>query len=97
MVQRNERTGDTTRQRRGVLIAGGRRQLATAATPSPPVTMEAPGPPVNGGVVDDGGRDGVFVCEGGGEGPWFVSMGDLEDQTLMEAFVVNLVLVFLRG
>lgn len=67
---------------------------------SPPTTVEAPGPPVDGGVVDDGGQDGVFVCKGGGEGPWFVSVGDLEDQTLMEAVVVvvvDLVPVVLRG
>lgn len=50
--------------------------------------MEAPCPPVDGGVVDDGGQDGVFVREGGGEGPGFVSFGNVEDQTLMEAVVV---------
>lgn len=28
------------------------------------------------------------MCEGGGEGPGFVSFRNLEDQTLMEAVVV---------
>lgn len=28
------------------------------------------------------------MCERGGEGPWFVSVGDLEDQTLVAAVVV---------
>lgn len=55
--------------------------------------METPGPPVDGGAINDGGQDGVFVCEGGGEGPWFVSMRDLEDQTLMTAVVVVVDLV----
>ncbi len=60
--------------------------------------MEAAGPPVDRGIVNEWGQDGVFVCEGGGEGPWFVSMGDLEDQTLMDAVVVvvDLVLVVLH-
>lgn len=42
----------------------------------------------------------MFVCERGGEGPWFVSVGDLEDQTLAAAavvVVVDLVPVVLRG
>lgn len=40
----------------------------------------------------------MFVCERGGEGPWFVSVGDLEDQTLVAAVVVvDLVPVVLRG
>lgn len=60
---------------------------------SPPVTVEAPGPPVDRGVVDDGRQGGVFVCQGGGEGSWFVSLGDLEDQALMEAVVVVVDLV----
>lgn len=68
-----------------------------AATVSPPVTVEAPGPPVDGGVIDDGGQDGLFVCQGFGEGPGFVSTGDLEDQTLVAAaVVVDLVPVVLR-
>lgn len=33
------------------------------------------------------------MCEGGGEGPGFVSFGNLEDQTLMEAVVVVVELV----
>ena len=43
----------------------------------------------------------MFVCERGGEGPRFVSVGDLEDQTLAAAavvvVVVDLVPVVLRG
>lgn len=41
----------------------------------------------------------MFVCEESGEGPWFVSVGDLEDQTLVDAVVVvvDLVPVVLRG
>lgn len=100
MIQCSERAGDITGWRRGVLLTSGQWQLATATTVSPPTTVEAPRSPVDGGVVDDGGQDGVFVCKGGGEGPWFVSMGDLEDQTLMEAVVVvvvDLVPVVLRG
>lgn len=66
---------------------------------SPPVTVEAPSPPVDGRVVDDRGQDGVFVSEGGGKRPRFVSVGDLEDQALMAAVVVviDLVPVVLRG
>lgn len=64
----------------------------------PAITVKASGSPVDRGVVNNGGHDGVFVCEGGGEGSWFVSVGDLEDQTLMETgVVVDLVPVVLRG
>lgn len=45
--------------------------------------METPGPPVN--RVDDGGQGGLFVGEGGGEGPGFVSVGKMEDQTVAAA------------
>lgn len=40
----------------------------------------------------------MFVCKGGGKGPWFVSMGDVEDQALVAAVVVvvDLVPVVLR-
>lgn len=76
MVQSGERAADAAR----------------GATAPSPVTVKAPGPPVDRGVVDDGGRDGVFVREGGGEGPGFVSMRDLEDQILLEAVVVPEVL-----
>lgn len=93
MVKRGERAGDVTGRRRGVPLAGGQRRLAVAAAVSPPITVEAPSPPVDGGAVDDGGQDGVFVCEGGGEGPWFVSVRDLENQTL--EVVVDLVPVVL--
>lgn len=63
-----------------------------------PVAMETAGPPVDRVAVDDWGED-VFVGEGGGESPWFVSMGDLEDQSLMAAvvIVVDLILEDLRG
>lgn len=98
MIQRRERARDADatgrRSRRGVPVAGGkRRRAAASATVPPPVTVEAPGPPVDGGAVDDGGQDGVFVCEGGGEGPWFVSVGDVEDQALVAAVVVVVDLV----
>lgn len=61
--------------------------------------MEASGPPVDGGVVDDGGQERVFVGQGGGEGPRFVAVGDLKDQTLVHAVVVvvDLVPEILRG
>lgn len=100
VFQQGERTRDVTAGgRRGVLVTDGQRGRATSDAVSPPETVEAPGPPVDVGVVDDGGQDGVFVCEGGGEGPRFVSVGDLEDQTLVEAVVVvvDLVPVVLRG
>jgi len=60
--------------------------------------VEAPGPPVYGGAVNDWGQDGVFVCEGDGEGTRFVSVRNLEDQTLVAAVVVvvDLVPVVLR-
>lgn len=57
--------------------------------------MVAPCPPVDGGAVDDGGQD-VFVGEGGGEGPRFVSMGDLEDQVVVTA-AVDLIPQVLKG
>lgn len=62
--------------------------------------MEAAGPPVNGGVVDDDGRVGVFVGERGGESARFVPVGNLEDQTVVEAVVVvvvDVVPVVLKG
>lgn len=68
----------------------------TAATVSPSITVETPGPPVDRGVVDDGRRDGVFVRKGGGEGPRFVSFGNLKDQALMATVVVDLVPVILK-
>lgn len=37
----------------------------------------------------------MFVREGGGKGPWFVSVGDREDHVLV-AVVVDLVLVVLE-
>lgn len=52
--------------------------------------MEAAGPPVDGVAVDDRGQY-VFVAEGSGEGPRFVSVGNLEDQTLMAAAAVVLI------
>lgn len=54
--------------------------------------METPGPPVDGGVVDEW----VFVWKGGGEGSWFVSFRYLEDQALMAAVVVDLVPEYLK-
>jgi len=75
-------------------------------TVSAPVAVETPGPPVDGGVVDGRGEDGVFVRERGGEGPRFVPVGDLEDQTLgapaaaaadAVVVVVDLVPEVLRG
>lgn len=94
MVQRSEWARDVAGGRGGgVLVTSGQRWRATAGAVSPPVTVEAPGPPVDGGVVDDGGQDGVLVCEGGWEGPRFVAVGDLEDQTLMDAVVVVVDLV----
>lgn len=102
MIQHSERTEDsdvTGRRGRGVLVTGGQRRRAAAAAVTPPVTVEAAGPPVDGGVVHEWGQDGVFVSEGGGEGPRFVSVGDLEDQTLVDAVVVvvDLVPEVLRG
>lgn len=40
----------------------------------------------------------MFVCEGGGKGPWFVSVGDREDHVLVAVVivVVDLVLVVLE-
>lgn len=69
------------------------------ATVSTPVTVKAPGPPVDRVAVDDCGQDSVFMSQRDGEGPWFVSLRDLEDQTLVAAvvFVVDLVPVVLRG
>ena len=57
-----------------------------SATTSSPVAVKAARPPVDGGV-DGGGQDGAFVREGGGEGPRFVAVRDLEDQALGEAAV----------
>lgn len=81
------------RRGRGLLIPSGQRRHFTATTVSSPVAVETASPPVDGGVVDDGGQDGVFVCKGGGKGSWFVSMGDVEDQALVAAVVVVVDLV----
>lgn len=75
-----------------------RRALAAALLPL--VSLEATGPPVSGGVVDDDGRVGVFVGERGGESARFVPVGNLEDQTVVEAVVVvvvDVVPVVLKG
>lgn len=95
MIKCGQRAGDITGRRRGVPLASGQRRLAVAAAVLPPITVEAPSPPVDRGAVDDGGQDGVFVCEGGGEGPWFVSIRYLENQ-ILEAVVVDLVPVVLH-
>lgn len=86
MVQSREGAGAAGRR----IFHGQRRRAKTAAVVSGPIAVETPGPPVDGVV-----NNGMFVCEGGGKGPWFVSMGDLEDQTLMAAAAVNLVPVIL--
>lgn len=59
----------------------------------PLVSVEAAGPPVNGGVVDDDGRVGVFAGKRGGESARFVPVRNLEDQTAVEAVVVVVVVV----
>lgn len=66
--------------------AGGRRAAAAGVS----ITVETPGPPVDGGAVDDGGRDGKFVRKGGGEGPRFVSFRNLEDQAAAGLVSVSL-------
>lgn len=38
----------------------------------------------------------MFVREGGGKGPWFVSVGDREDHVLVAVVIVDLVLVVLE-
>lgn len=66
----------------------------------PLVSVEAAGPPVNGSVIDDDGWVGVFVGKRSGESAWFVPVGNLEDQTVVEAVVVvvvDVVPVVLKG
>lgn len=84
MIERSERARDVT----GCHGNARQRRNPTAAALTRPITVEAAGPPVHGGVVDDRGQHGVFVCEQGGKGPRFVSVRNRENHVLLAAVVV---------